>query len=175
MRLHLDYAGAPHAHPRWVWQLLAIATASVAMCAWAYVDRQAEHDGLQLRLEARTRAGKPAQPRMLPAEQQAAMDARAESATGVLRELGRPWPALFERLEETHGERIALLSVNLEGAKGTLRIAGEGRHLVDVLAYVERLSTDTFLTDVVLEQHEVLESDAQKPVRFSLSARWGRG
>lgn len=173
MKLHLEYARAPHAQPTWVWYLMVVFIAALAFCMWLYVDRRAERDGLALRLESRTRAEKPLQPAALSGEQQAALVARAKSAAIVLHELGRPWPELLERLEGAQGERIALLSLNLEGAKGMLRIAGEARRLVDVLDYMHRLSSDAFLTEVVLEQHEVVENDALKPVRFSLSARWG--
>ena len=173
MKLHLEYARAPHAQPTWVWYLLGFFIAALASCMWLYADRQAERDGLALRLESRTRAEKPVQPAELSVEQQTELDARAKSAAIVLQELGRRWPELLERLEGAQGESIALLSLNLEGAKGMLRISGEARHLVDVLDYMHKLSSDAFLTEVVLEQHEVIENDTLKPVRFSLSARWG--
>lgn len=173
MRLHLEYARAPHSQPVWMWPLLVVLIAAMVACIWFYADLKAERAGLALKLESGTKAEKPLQPAALSGEQQAALEARAKSAAIVLHELGRPWPELLERLEGAQGERIALLSLNLEGAKGMLRIAGEGRHLVDVLDYMQRLSSDAFLTEVVLDQHEVVENDALKPVRFSLSARWG--
>jgi len=173
MKLHLEYARAPHAQPSWFWYLLVVLIASLASSVWLYANRLAERDGLALRLESRARSEKPVQRVALSLEQQAALEVRAKSAAIVLHELGRPWPELLERLEGAHGDRVALLSLNLEGAKGMLRIAGEARHQVDVLDYMHRLSSDAFLTEVVLEQHEVVENDAMKPVRFSLSARWG--
>jgi hypothetical protein len=47
------------------------------------------------------------------------------------------------------------------------------RHLADVVRYVRALGSAGAMSDVVLEQHEVAVSDAQKPVHFVLSARWG--
>lgn len=173
MRLHLEYARAPHSQPVWMWPLLVVLIAALVACIWFYTDLKAERAGLALKLESKTRPEKPVQPAALSLEQQIAQEARARPALVVLDELGRPWPQLLDRLEHAHGNGIALLIVNLEGAKGMLRIAGEARHLVDVLDYMQRLSSDSFLTDVVLEQHEVLENEALKPVRFSLSARWG--
>ena len=173
MKLQLDYVRDPYALPAWVWLLLACSLIALAACIWFYFEQQAVRDGLALKLESRAMAVTPSRRPVLSAEQQVALDASAKSAGSVMHELGRPWPAVLERLESSHGQGIALLSVNIDGARNMLRIGGEARHLVDVLDYVHRLSTDTFLSEVVLEKHEVVENDPLKPVRFSLSIRWG--
>ena len=45
--------------------------------------------------------------------------------------------------------------------------------MTDALDYVRKLGRSGQMTDVVLEEHEVLASDQQRAVRFALSGRWG--
>jgi hypothetical protein len=171
-KLDLDYSIAPQAIQRWVWWLLASAVLAVGFAAWQYTQLQAERAGLALQLEALTDVKKtPATVPVAPKDQ-AVMKEQVKQANAVLAELGRPWPRLFSQLEVAAGPEIALLAIRPDAAKGQLRVIGEARHLGDVLEYVHRLVESGGFTDVVLEQHEVVEADPQKPVRFALSAHW---
>lgn len=172
-KLDLDYALAPQAIRRWVWWLLASAVLAVGLAAWQYTRLQAERAGLALQLEARAEVKKmPAAMPVVPKDQ-TVLKEQVKQANAVLAELGRPWPRLFSQLEAAAGPEIALLAIRPDAAKGQLRVIGEARHLGDVLEYVHRLVESGEFTDVVLEQHEVVDADPQKPVRFALGAHWG--
>lgn len=173
MKLHLDYAAAPHATPKWVWALLAISLSAVAVAVWQYQRLSAERAGLALQLQSRSVTTSAPRVAPLSGEAQAVQKEQVKQANAVLAELGRPWMIMFAQLEAAADKEIALLQVRPDAAKGRVQIVGEARHLADVLEYVRRLTTEGAMNDVVLEQHEVVEADAQKPVRFALSARWG--
>lgn len=181
MRIHLDYASSANAVRPWVWWLLIAASLANGAIVWQYTRLQDQRAGLQLHLHAAAQLADvlPAAP--LPGESPDKSKERARQANAVLKELGLPWPALFAHLERTANPEIALLAIRPEAARGRLRISGEARHLADVLRYVRALGSAGgsaggaagAMSDVVLEQHEVSGSDAQKPVHFVLSARWG--
>lgn len=173
MRIHLDYATSANAVRPWVWWLLIAASLANGAIVWQYTRLQDQRAGLQLRLHTAAQLADvlPAAP--LPGESPDKSKQRAKQANAVLKELGLPWPALFAHLERTANPEIALLAIRPEAARGRLRISGEARHLADVLRYVRALGSAGAMSDVVLEQHEVAGSDAQKPVHFVLSARWG--
>ena len=172
MKIHLDYAKAQHAVPFWAWGLLLSALLLFSLTGWKYLQLEGERTNLQSRVRNDPHAAvrtpnAPPSPAM-----QKALQEQVRQANAVLSELGRPWPALFSILEETAQPEIALLAIRPDAAKGRLRIAGEARRLADALEYTRKLAATGQMTDVVLEEHEVVASDQQRPVRFALSARW---
>ncbi len=174
MKLHLDYAVRPDASPVWVWGLLVVGVLGAMLTAWASHQLIAERDGLRLTLQSRTTPVIPKRVSAISAESALRQQEQLKQANLVLRELGRPWPGLFDRLEAAAGPQIALLQIKPEAGKERIRLMGEARTLEDALDYVRRLSAEGGMQDVMLEQHQVVEDDAQKPVRFSINARWNR-
>jgi hypothetical protein len=173
MKIRLDHAKAQHAAPSWVLGLLLLALLLVSAAGWEYFQLENERKSLQLRLQNDPRISRTASSAPPPsAEIQKALQEQVRQANAVLSELGRPWPALFSMLEETARPEIALLAIRPDAVKGRLRIAGEARRLADALDYTRQLAASGQMTDVVLEEHEVVASDEQRPVRFALSARW---
>lgn len=173
-KLDLDFALAPQATRHWVWWLLAMAVTAAGLAAWQYAQLQAERAGLALQLEARAEVKKMPVAVPLAPKEQTALKEQLKQANAVLAELGRPWPRLFNQLESAAGPEIALLAIRPDAAKSQLRVIGEARRLDNVLEYIHRLVESAGFADVVLEQHEVVDADPQKPVRFALSAHWGK-
>lgn len=178
MQIRLDYAQTRHASPFWLWIFLLLAGLSSAAALWQYTQLQAEKTGLQLRLQASNQESVKAPPRTARVNKgtdQLAnqLKEKTKQANLVLQQLGLPWSALLAHLETTASPKIALLSVRPDATKGRLRLSGEARQLADVLQYIDALTVDGLVSEVVLEQHEVVATDTQKPVRFSISAHWG--
>jgi len=98
-----------------------------------------------------------------------------EDAGRVVRELGTPWTNLLAELEvasrDTQGQ-IAVLSVEPDHEKHRVHITGESRDLPLALAYVRRLQSSRALRYPMLDSHEVRADDAQRPVRFAMTAEW---
>ena len=171
MKIHLDHAKAQHAVPFWAWGLLLSALLLFSLNGWEYLRLESERTNLQSRARNDPHAARASNAPPSP-EIQKALQEQVRQANAVLSELGRPWPTLFAILEETTQPEIALLAIRPDAAKGRLRIAGEARRLADALEYTRKLAATGHMTDVVLEEHEVVASDQQRPVRFTLSARW---
>lgn len=93
-------------------------------------------------------------------------------ANQVVRELAVPWAALFNAVDASGGDGIALLSLEPDTQKGTVKISGEARDLDVLLAYVKQLAGRDVFAGVLLQSHQVQREVAEKPLRFSLLARW---
>ena len=91
------------------------------------------------------------------------------------RQLTTPWSLLLSDLEAAtteSGKDIALLEVIPDKNKRSLRVAGEARSLTHVLDYVSRLQSAESLMYPLLENHEIQESNRERPVRFVVAANW---
>jgi hypothetical protein len=127
--------------------------------------------GLELRLATLTRSKTPA---LSPGE--AAAEARvATSGQHAVQDLATPWTLLLSELEraskDAQGE-VALLGVEPDHAKHSVRVSAEARTLALALAYVQRLQASSSLQYPMLDRHEIRADDPQHPVRFELTGAW---
>jgi hypothetical protein len=91
------------------------------------------------------------------------------------RRLTTPWSLLLSDLEAAateSGKDVALLEVLPDKNKRSLRVSGEARSLTHVLDYVSRLQSAESLMYPLLENHEIQESNRERPVRFVIVANW---
>lgn len=95
-----------------------------------------------------------------------------ETARGVIRRLSLPWDALFRAMETAAFENVALLGVQPDAQQSSVNLAGEARAYADVLTYMSRLERSGALTNVRLLSHEIRRDDPQRPVAFTVAARW---
>ena len=83
-----------------------------------------------------------------------------------------PWSALLVAIEQAEMQDIALLSLEPNSKKQLVTLTGEAKNLSVVLQYIKQLQQTPMLSQVYLQKHNIDESDASKPVRFSLLAKW---
>lgn len=93
-------------------------------------------------------------------------------ANTIIRQLNLPWDKLFLALESTANDRVALLAIQPDTRKQLIQLSGEARNLEAVLDYLAQLRSQETLEQIVLTGHEIKLQDPDKPVRFSLSAKW---
>lgn len=167
--VNLDFAGR-HAPLTWasgVLLLLGLSAAAAACLEYRYLESR--RAGLELKLDAALRHA-----RRDPIAAVGAAGLSAEAGR-VAQELGTPWTKLLAELEaasrDSAGE-IAVLSIEPDHAKHSVRITGESKDLPLALAYVQRLQASSLLRYPMLENHEVKTDDAQHPVHFALTADW---
>lgn len=164
-------AGRPASWLGWVLLLVGALTSAAAMNRW--LNERDQLEIAQTRLSNRVALMPPeraAKPRI---EITPEMEAQAREQRSIETALNRDWPGLFARLERTLGADIALLTVQPDARRGTFVVTGEARNVAALIAYEQRL--DRQFGDVVLSTHEVQEMHPHKPVKFSMSARWGQG
>lgn len=101
-----------------------------------------------------------------------ALRPQIEAAAKAVTRLAIPWGALYSCLEDNADETVSLLAVLPNADKGEIRLSGEARDFAALRGYLQRLGDSGVLTDVRILSHELRESDAQKPVMFTLVAAW---
>ena len=86
--------------------------------------------------------------------------------------LTMPWNNLLVAIEQADMQDIALLSLEPNSKKQLVVLTGEAKNLAVVLQYIKQLQQTPTLAQVYLQKHSIDETDASKPVRFSLLAKW---
>ena len=110
--------------------------------------------------------------RVLPPGVASEADAIA-GALAVVGHLAGPGERLFVTLEAIDDPGVALLAFTPDTRKRTLRILAEAKDADAMLSYLRVLEQSRTFTQVVLVEHEIQDSDPQRPLRFSLAAAWG--
>ncbi|TCV89536.1 PilN domain-containing protein [Sulfurirhabdus autotrophica] len=95
-----------------------------------------------------------------------------KQAADVIDQLALPWGRLFGAVEDAGEQDVSLLSLQPDRKKGTLSIGAEAKNVKAMLEYMRRLIQEKPLQEVALLSHNIQEQDAEKPVRFTLSAKW---
>ncbi len=94
----------------------------------------------------------------------------------VVAQLNLPWRDLLDAIERATPPDIALLSLEPDAARQSLKGSAEAKDPAGMIAYIESLQKQDFFGDVALLRHEINEADTHKPVRFQFDVRWlGRG
>ncbi|MBF8745184.1 MULTISPECIES: pilus assembly protein [Pseudomonas] len=170
----LDLEFQPRRSGPLAWALLALAGAGLVALILLQQRLQAEQVALEDRVHGlETQLGR--RPATAAPQSSAASREQAEQLAqmrNVSQQLQRPWQQLFAMLEAQPQEDVALLSLTPDARKGQIRIAAEARNLEAMLAYHQRLERSAELSDVSLLNHEVMASQPEHPVRFTLTATW---
>jgi Tfp pilus assembly protein PilN len=93
-------------------------------------------------------------------------------AESIAQRLTLPWADLFDALESSSNNAVALLALEPDLSKRVLRITAEAKNKTDMLEYVRRLSEDRRLINVHLMDHQLQAQTPGEPVRFSIQAAW---
>lgn len=166
-RLELDFHRRPRPTP-WGWALLlgGLATLLGLLLAHRQIsDETSQHRATIARVEARL-PGASLTARPADTADLAAVRRVAELESG-------PWETLFATLEAADSKDVAVLALDPEPARGTVKIHAEARNLGAMLAYQRRLEDGGALRQVVLQAHDLEKEAAEAPVRFHIIANWG--
>ena len=97
---------------------------------------------------------------------------QAAAVNGAVLQLNLPWRALHDAIGAATPRSIALLALEPDARKRTMRITAEAKTSDDMIAYVEQLKQQELFAAVVLTRHEINDQDPNKPIRFQLDAQW---
>ena len=172
-RLSLDFASAQGsltaARPHLGFALLAAGVLALALTAWEN-ERQIEVN-TALRAERDQLLGR-AQ-RSLPAEKvPAELSAQIEQAGAAYAEIMTPWDELFQALEASRSNDIALLSITADAAKKEFGLAGEARDFGALSSFSDSLSSSPLFRRVALSNHKLSEGAPPIVVKFDLTLAW---
>lgn len=93
-------------------------------------------------------------------------------ANAILGEINLPWEALFDSLEHTSSEDVALLSLQPNVSSQSLRVGGEARNMAVLLDFVEALEREVTFKNAHLLNYKVKNDSPHRPITFLLTASW---
>ena len=157
----------------WLVALLALGAAGVALSQWLVLrsERQAHASALAA---ARSAAGARATSARATGPVPALTEEQAAAINAAIMQLNLPWRALRDAVDEGTPETVALLALEPDARRHTLRITAEAGDADGMVGYVEQLKRQPMFTDVSIVRHEVVEGDGSRPIRFTLEALWRR-
>jgi hypothetical protein len=166
-RLVIDYQH--RRNPRLGWFLLVL---GAVLCLGAMLSKQRLEQEVAA-VEAHVQgASKASDAPAAAAAKGRTVEIEISEAEGITRQLATPWQKLFQSVERAYSGEVALLSVQPDAQRGSVSIVGEAKEYVDVLSFVRRLNQQAPLGDAHLVGTEIKEADPQRPMVFTIAARW---
>jgi Tfp pilus assembly protein PilN len=159
--------------PRAAWAMVFAAIVlglALLSPALKYRDKLAEHERELARAAARASAAAvvpAAAPLRAPVP-----EAQASAVNAAVMQLNLPWRGLHDAVQAATPAGIALLALEPDARKSTLRITAEAKSSDDMIAYVEKLQQEDWFGAVLLVRHEINQQDPNHPIRFQIDAAW---
>lgn len=150
----------------------ALAVLSLAYLADRYAQLQIEQSNLRAKASKLQSALRQSSDKHGSSVAKAATDSEVVLANETINRLSVPWESLFQIVEISHFDDIALLSIQPELENHTLVLTAEAKDLTGMLEYLRRLTQGALPVNVKLMSHQVQQQDPQKPVRFVVHADW---
>jgi Tfp pilus assembly protein PilN len=97
---------------------------------------------------------------------------QANSVNNAIAQLNLPWRDLLDAIESATPANIALLSIEPDSKKQTIKGTAESKNSQEMIAYIEQLKKHDFFGAVVLTKHEINDQDVNRPYRFQFEAEW---
>lgn len=171
--LELDFAPARRRRPGALgWIVLALGAGALALAAYDWQAAQAglaEREALLARLRAEMHEASP--PPAIAAGTPATPEER-DPAVRVVRLLNADWAALFSAVDGARHPEVALLELQGDAGRGTLRLLGEAATVEAAFDHLDRLQRSAALRDARIDSHEWVVQGPQMVLRFTLSANW---
>ncbi|MBS4095247.1 MAG: hypothetical protein KGZ83_00240 [Sulfuricella sp.] len=98
-----------------------------------------------------------------------------EAINYAVSQMNLPWGELFGTFEAHQNKGVALIGLDPNGQKQLLSIVAEAKTPEDMVDYLGALASDKFFYQVILTKHEINEQDTNRPIRFTMEARWISG
>lgn len=97
---------------------------------------------------------------------------QAGAVNNAVMQLNLPWRALHDAIGAATPANIAMLALEPDARRRSIKITAEAKTSDEMIAYVEALKEQELFTGVALTRHEINELDPVKPIRFQLEAEW---
>lgn len=169
--LELDFSGR---RPRpggvgWVLLALGVAAAGLEAVDWRAGEADlTEREAIVERLRHQLRRAGPAP----VATARAVSEQELRPALRLAGQLEADWGALLHDLAAAEDDRLALLSLEVDAARGSLRLSGEAKSLPAVFEYLSRLEATPSVAAVQLTSYETETVGAVELIRFHATATW---
>jgi hypothetical protein len=158
--------------PRAAWSVACVALGlcgAVGMAGWRHERAVAAYEAELARLRARASAPPVVQVALRPPP---VPQAQAEAVNATIEQLNLPWRALHDAVQAATPPTVALLALEPDAKKHTLRITAETKGSDDMVDYVRSLQEQPGFAGVTLVRHEINDQDPNHPIRFQVDAQW---
>ena len=99
-------------------------------------------------------------------------EVQAGAVNAAALQLNLPWRALHDAIGAATPPEIAMLALEPDARKRTMKITAEAKTSDAMIGYVEELKKQELFTGVALSRHEINELDPARPIRFQIEAEW---
>lgn len=170
-RLQLDFQRRPRLAPWPGVLLLLLALLLAQQMLGQYLGQNAEQAMLEGALEYHQvpRPSAAASPKTPDSPQ---LRREIQRANEVVEQISLPWDLLLATMEQAAGPDIALLAIQPNVQKASIKLSGEARNMDVLLAYIRRLEKQRGLQQAHLQSHQVQIEDPDKPIHFVVVANW---
>lgn len=153
-----------------------VALLGLAWGAWSSWRQMQDLEAVQAQVQAlRAAPAKPMVPRVSATVRRdgglvlglALSTDQRQGLRAVVRQLNIPWQELFEQLERSTPQQVALVSVEPDGQRGTVRLQAEAKSLDTLLQYAAALQGQGVLGRLTYNKHETNGQDANRPMRLT--------
>ncbi|QYF93999.1 hypothetical protein KY495_01810 [Massilia sp. PAMC28688] len=97
---------------------------------------------------------------------------RAAAVNAAVMQLNLPWRALHDAIGAATPATIAMLALEPDARRRSIKITAEAKSSDTMIAYVEALKEQETFSAVTLTRHEINEQDPNRPIRFQIEAEW---
>ena len=154
------------------WLLAAVALLLCLACAvLGYRLVAQQRTNIAQLAAAYTRAKAPVMVK-LAADQPRISEVQAAVVNAAVMQLNLPWRALHDAIGAATPRSIAMLALEPDARKRSMKITAEAKSSDAMIAYVEELKKQELFADVVLTRHEINDQDPNHPIRFQIEAEW---
>ena len=91
---------------------------------------------------------------------------KKRNLNAVVRQLNIPWYDIFQQLEQSTPQDVALLSIEPDGQRAMIKIQAESKSLDSLLAYASALQQQGIFGRLSYSKHETNDQDPNKPIRL---------
>ncbi|MES2321027.1 MAG: PilN domain-containing protein [Pseudomonadota bacterium] len=154
------------------WALCALALLLCAVAAGLGWRLKAQQNADQAELIALVQRAKKPVVVAVRVQQPRISDIQAGAVNAVVMQLNLPWRALHDAIGAATPADIALLALEPDARKRSMKITAEARGSDDMIKYVEKLKEQELFAAVTLTRHEINEQDPNRPIRFQIEAEW---
>ena len=176
-RLHIDFAPASlaralHRAGALTWLLVLLAVTLCAAAGWQGWRLLEQQRRFAAELEAaQVRANVP-RALVVTAPPPRISEPQANAVNDAIMQLNLPWRALHDVVQQATPANIAMLALEPDARKQTIKITAEAKSADDMVAYVALLGQQELFSNVSLTRHEISEQDPNRPLRFQVEAQW---
>jgi len=99
-------------------------------------------------------------------------EAQAVAVNAAILQLNLPWRQLQDAVAAANTPAVALLSLEPDPRKQTMKITAEAKNSDDMVGYIEQLKQQEFFSGAALMRHEINDQDPNRPLRFQVEVQW---